>query len=205
MKIFLLIGQLFGYLSLIVPRKVEYQLYLIRRAYITTRKRDIFKTFGNGSLLAPGVKLHTPAYVSIGKNSSIMSHCIIETCPTEIHIPALKIGDNVSLGEYSHITCADKVIIGNGVLTGRFVLITDNGHGKSTEKDADIAPLARKIHSNGPVNIGDNVWIGDKATILPNVTIGKGCIIAANAVVTKDIPEYSVVAGVPAKIIKSLK
>ena len=152
--------------------------------------------------MAPGVKLRAPGNVIVGNNSSIMSHCIVETCPTKGNKPQLVIGDNVSLGEYSHITCADKVTIGNSVLTGRFVLITDNSHGNNSKEVADIAPLARKIHSNGPVHIGDNVWIGDKVTILPNVTIGKGCIIAANAVVTKDIPEYSVAAGVPAKIIK---
>lgn len=205
MKIFLLIGKFLGYLSLIVPRKAEYPWYLIRRAYITARKRSLFKAFGNGSLLAPGVKLRTPAYVSIGKNTSIMSHCIIETCPTDNCTPHMEIGDNISLGEYSHITCANKVVIGNGVLTGRFVLITDNSHGKPTKEEAHLAPLIRKIHSNGPVFIGDNVWIGDKATILPNVSIGKGSIIAANAVVTKDVPEFSVVAGVPARIIKTIE
>ena len=205
MKLFILIGKLFGYLSLIIPNKASYPWYLIKRAYITARKRNQFKQFGKDSLLAPGVKLHTPKHVSVGNNSSIMSHCVIETCPVNGHEPELKIGDNVSLGEYSHITCTNKITIGNGVITGRFVLITDNSHGSSTKKDADIAPLAREINSNGPVCIGENVWIGDKATILPNVTIGKGSIIAANAVVTKDIPEYSVVAGVPAKIIKTIK
>ena len=205
MKIFILIGKLFGYLSLIVPRKMSYPWYLIKRAYITARKRNQFKQFGKDSLLAPGVRLQTPQYISVGKNSSIMSHCIIETYSINENKPNFVIGNNVSIGEYSHITCANKVTIGNGVLTGRFVLITDNSHGNNTKEVADIAPLAREIHSNGPVYIGENVWIGDKATILPNVTIGKGCIIAANAVVTKDIPEYSVAAGIPAKVIKTIR
>ena len=205
MKIFLFIGKLFGYLSLIIPHKASYPWYLLRRAFVTARLKGTVKKFGKGSLLAPGVKLYTPKYISVGKGASIMSHCIIETCPINEDKPHLIIGDNVSLGEYSHITCANKVTIGNGVLTGRFVLITDNSHGNNTKEVADIAPLAREIHSNGPVCIGENVWIGDKATILPNVTIGKGCIIAANAVVTKDIPEYSVAAGVPAKVIKTTR
>ena len=205
MKIFLFIGKLFGYLSLIIPHKASYPWYLLRRAFVTARIKGTVKKFGKGSVLAPGVKLYTPQYISIGNNSSIMSHCIIETCPINEDKPHLIIGDNVSLGEYSHITCANKVTIGNGVLTGRFVLITDNSHGNNTKEVADIAPLAREIHSNGPVCIGENVWIGDKVTILPNITIGKGCIIAANAVVTKDIPEYSIAAGVPAKVIKTIK
>ena len=61
-------------------------------------------------------------------------------------------------------------------------------------------PLYRK----GPVVIEDNVWIGEKASIMPGVHIGKGAIIAANSVVTHDVPAYAVVAGVPAKIVKQL-
>jgi acetyltransferase-like isoleucine patch superfamily enzyme len=64
------------------------------------------------------------------------------------------------------------------------------------------APIKRSLFSKGPVIIGDNVWIGDKATILPGVSIGNGAVIAANAVVTKDVPAYSVAAGNPARIIK---
>lgn len=177
----------------------------MRRAFTTARQKGAFKHFGKTSLLASGVKILTPQNVSIGDNSSIMSNCVIETCPINNKRPELTIGNNVSVGEFSHITCANKIDIDNGVLTGRFVLITDNSHGNSTKENAEIATLSREIHSNGPIHIGENVWIGDKVTILPNVTIGKGCIIAANAVVTKSIPEFSVVAGVPAKIIKTIK
>ena len=205
MKFFLLISKIFGYLSLIIPRKITYPWYIMKRAFVTARLKGGFNHFGKNTLLAPGVKILTPQNVSIGDNSSIMSNCIIETCVTNSKNPELTIGDKVSIGEYSHITCTNRIVIGNGVLTGRFVLITDNSHGNLTEEEADIPPLSREIHSKGPVFIGDNVWIGDKATILPNVTIGKGSIIAANAVVTKDVPEYSVVAGVPARIIKTIK
>ena len=65
-----------------------------------------------------------------------------------------------------------------------------------------IKPNDRDVVSKGPVVIGNNVWIGDKATILPGVTIGDGAVIAVNAVVTKDVPVYSVAAGNPARIIK---
>ena len=205
MKLFILIGKFFGYLSLIIPRKASYPWYITKRAFVTSRLKGGFKYFGTSTSLAPGVKIMSPQNISIGNNSSIMSHCIIETCEVDGNNPQLEIGDRVSIGEYSHITCANKVVIGNGVLTGRFVLITDNSHGNNTKEIADMSPLAREIHSNGPVHIGENVWIGDKVTILPNVKIGKGCIIAANAVVTKDIPEYSVAAGIPAKIIKTIR
>lgn len=92
--------------------------------------------------------------------------------------------------------------IGNGVLTGKWITITDNSHGETDKVSLEMKPTKRPITSKGPVVIGDNVWIGDKATILPGVTIGEGAVIAANAVVTKDVPPYSVVGDNPAKVIK---
>ena len=88
-------------------------------------------------------------------------------------------------------------------MTGRWVTITDNGHGKTDFDNLKIQPDKRKLYTKGPVVIGNNVWMGDKVTILPGVTIGNGSVIAANSVVTKDIPSFSVAAGNPAKIIKA--
>jgi acetyltransferase-like isoleucine patch superfamily enzyme len=96
-------------------------------------------------------------------------------------------------------------VIGNNVLTGPRVLITDNAHGASVDTIIDIAPIERELSSKGPVIIEDNVWIGEGSMIMPNVTIGKCSIIAANSVVTKDIPAYCVAAGSPARIIKTLR
>ena len=73
------------------------------------------------------------------------------------------------------------------------------------ENEMFLPPINRPLFSKGPVVIEDNVWIGDKATILSGVTIGMGAIVGANSVITKDIPAYAVVAGSPAKIIKMLK
>ena len=104
-----------------------------------------------------------------------------------------------------YITAINNITIGNNILTGKWVTITDNSHGEVTLEQMHQDPLKRPVVSKGPVHIGDNVWIGDKATILPHVSIGDGAIIAANAVVTKDVPPYSVAAGNPAKIIKTFK
>lgn len=112
------------------------------------------------------------------------------------------IGNNCSFGAYNHITCANRVAIGDSLLTGKWVTITDNSHGETDKSTLEMRPQERPITSKGPVVIGNNVWIGDKATILPGVTIGDGAVIAANAVVTKDVPAYSVVGGNPAKVIK---
>lgn len=118
--------------------------------------------------------------------------------------PQIIIGQNCAFGDYIHITAIKNITIGNNVLTGRWVTITDNGHGNTNLANLLIAPEERRLVNKGKVVICDNVWIGDKATILPGVTIGKGSVIAANAVVTKDVPAFCIVGGNPARIIKRL-
>lgn len=126
----------------------------------------------------------------------------IDSYGNEKFNPIVIIGNNCDFGDYLHLTCINKINIGNNVLTGRWVTISDNGHGNTDPNSLQIAPSNRKIVSKGPIEIGNNVWIGDKATILSGVNIGDGAVIAANAVVTKDVPPYTVVAGNPAKLIK---
>lgn len=118
--------------------------------------------------------------------------------------PRIEIGDNCNFGEYLHITAINKIVIGSGCLTGKWVTITDNSHGQFVKEQLEMRPIQRPLYSKGPVIIGQNVWIGDKVTILPGVTIGDGAVIAANAVVTKDVPPYSMAGGNPARIIKEV-
>ena len=119
--------------------------------------------------------------------------------------PSMSMGDNSSFGDGGHITCVNEVKIGTGVRIGRKVFITDNAHGASERAMMDIPAHLRPIVSKGSVIIEDNVWIGEMSCIMPDVTIGCGSIVAANSVVTKDVPPYCVVAGVPAKIIKEMR
>lgn len=79
------------------------------------------------------------------------------------------------------------------------VYITDNLHGY---EDINIPPVDQPLKVPGPVIIGDQTWIGERACILPNVKIGRHYVIGSNAVVTKDVPDYSVPAGIPARVIK---
>lgn len=115
--------------------------------------------------------------------------------------PNLIIGSNCNFGAYNHITCTNEVSIGDNVLTGKWVTISDNSHGATDEQSLLVPPISRPIVSKGKVYIGNNVWIGDKATILAGVTIGDGAVIGANAVVTKDVPSMGVVVGNPATTI----
>lgn len=130
--------------------------------------------------------------------------CTGDRC-IQIMSPELTIGEYCSFGAMNHITCCNKITIGNRVLTGKWVTISDNNHGATEIDTIRVQPSRRPIFSKGPIKIGDDVWIGDKATILGGVTIGKGAVIAANAVVTKDVPAYCVVAGNPGKVIRQIE
>lgn len=173
--------------------------------------KSIFRQFhfvGNNSYVDFGLQGCGWKYIDIGVNTNISNDVVLECWDrfNEQHFnPSMSLGQNCHIGSYTHITAIDNVTIGNGVLTGRFVLISDNNHGEASLVDMHIEPFLRKLTSKGPVKIGNNVWIGDKAAILTGVTIGDGAIIAANAVVTKNVPAYSVVAGIPAKVIKVYK
>lgn len=146
--------------------------------------------------------------ITIGNNSTIQSHCILgcwlKYAGVE-YTPTLNIGNNCNIGEHTHISSINKITIGDGLLTGRYVYIGDNSHGELSLEEADIPPIRRTLKSKGPILIGNNVWIGDKCTILAGVSIGDNAIVAANSVVTHDVPSNSVVAGAPAKIVKELK
>lgn len=166
-----------------------------------------FKICGTGNGFQEDIILIHEENISFGENNSVGKCCIISTWPERDgrHFqPEIVIGDSCGIGAYNHLTAINKIIIGNGLLTGRWVTITDNSHGRFDKEELKLIPQDRPMFSKGPVIIGNNVWIGDKATILSGVTIGDGAIIAANTVVTHDIPPYSMVAGTPAKIIKSL-
>lgn len=145
--------------------------------------------------------------IYIGNNTTIQSHCILGCWikyADEKYTSTITIGNNCNIGEHTHITSINKITIGDGLLTGRYVYIGDNSHGGLSKDEANIPPIRRKLVSKGEVVIGNNVWIGDKTTILAGVIIGNNVIVGANSVVTKDIPSNTMVAGVPARIIKSM-
>ena len=129
---------------------------------------------------------------------------IVAECGTNVNIernavfgPLLKIGDNSGVG----INCEiyGPVTIGKNVMMGPEVVIYTSGH---KHNRTDIPMIEQGAETEREVNIGDDVWIGRRVMIMPGIKIGKGVIIGAGAVVTKCIPDYCVVGGVPAKILR---
>ena len=154
-----------------------------------------------GIIIAPH-ELKGLQYISIGGKTVIAKGAIItahDSRGSQKFNPEIIIGDSCCIGEYSHITAIDSISIGDNVLTGRYVYISDHNHGDKSS--LLIPPSARPLSSKGPVIIGNNVWIGEHVCILSGVKIGNNAIIAANAVVTHNVPDNTVVGGVPAKII----
>ncbi len=170
--------------------------------------KQSFAGIGNGvyigwlSQLVGAKYIHVSDGVSIGRGTYL---CAWDNYQGQSFTPEIQIGEKVVIAPFAHITACRHISIGRNTLIGKWVTITDNAHGNSNKECLFTPPLQRNLYSKGAVVIGENVWIGDKATILPGVTIGDGAIIGASAVVTKDIPPYSVAVGNPARIINKTK
>ena len=191
--------------------KLNYLAYGWERLCSILRSLWIKNKIGNiGSHVYFGknAKITNGEYINIGDNCFFNDNIMLSTWPEyngESYKPQIIIGNNCNFGFCNHITSCNNIKIGDNLLTGMYVIITDNNHGDINLSDLLLPPSKRILTSKGSVEIGNNVWIGDKVSILAGVKIGDGAVIAANAVVTKDVPAYSIVGGVPAEIIKIVK
>ncbi|WP_343567419.1 acyltransferase [Sphingobacterium sp.] len=164
-----------------------------------------FKSFHFGSFV------EYPLYLTGGKNIEIGRHVIIgkrlrietfdEYRGAKFN-PFIRIGDFVGINHDCHIGAIECVEIGNNVLIASKVYISDHSHGNTSIEHLLMPPVNRPLVTKGKVIIEDDVWIGEGAIILPGVKIGRGAVVGANAVVTKDVRPYAVVGGVPAKVLK---
>lgn len=166
----------------------------------------LLNSVGTNVLIESPYEIIHPKNISIGNDfhtSRYVKLSTIENYENELFSPKLTIGNNVFINSYSHIACASAVSIGDNVLIAGKVYISDHSHGCSDLCSLKHTPMSRKLTTR-PVVIKDNVWIGESVSILMGVTIGKNCIIGANSLVNKSFPPNSVIAGVPARLIKSI-
>lgn len=155
----------------------------------------LYQHRGRGSKIYHSVRMDTPPYrkFSLGRRSVVESYACINNAVGDVII-----GDHTRIG--LHCTVIGPVTIGSHVNFAQGITITALNHSfEDTAKRIDEQGITTK-----QVVIGDDVWIGTNAVILPGVTVGCHSVVAAGAVVTKDVPEHSLVAGVPAKIIKEI-
>lgn len=139
------------------------------------------------------------AHIEIGASVMIKSQSSLFALGDGPEPPILRFETGCSIGNFNHIAAMRHVVIGKHVLTANNVYISDNVH---EYEDVNVPIMCQKIRFAGSVVIGEGSWIGENACII-GASVGRNCVIGANAVVTRDIPDYSVAVGAPAKVIKT--
>lgn len=196
------IGRLFSYLC---SPKMLYGYTnvasILYAGFVTIR----FQKVGLNFRVYPPIHMNECNNIAIGDNVVLGREVILYTTHEKRKLPYIIIGNNVNIGDYCHISSYNHINIGDNVLIGRYVSIIDNSHGENSEQDICISPAKRSIISKGEIIVEDNVWIGEKVMILGNVVIGRNAIIGAHSVVNRDVPPYTIVAGIPARVVKEIK
>jgi acetyltransferase-like isoleucine patch superfamily enzyme len=139
-----------------------------------------------------------PANLKIGSNCCLERDVSVWLSNDPGADAKLAIGDGVYVGRNTFLGCYQPLKIGDNALIGAYSYITSGNHGFA-RRDVTINSQG---FTGSPIEIGPDVWIGAHVTILPGVVIGKGAILGAGSLVNKDIPEYQIWAGVPAKFIR---
>ncbi|MHB9069490.1 MAG: acyltransferase [Sedimentisphaerales bacterium] len=174
-----------------------------KKAQLYTRLvRSDFGSIGKGSWIVCPFLSFNPKGIYLGENVGIFQNCWLD-CIKEYagtkYNARLEVGDRTSIGSDAHFIACNRISIGRDVVIAQRVYITDNLHGYD---DINKGIMSQPLVHSGPVQIEDQVWLGEGVCVMPNVTIGKHSIIGSNAVVTKSIPPYSVAVGIPAKVIR---
>ena len=178
--------------------------YLERKHKLYTRLvRGSFGAMGKDCTVQATMRCSNPKDIHLGDRVFIGADAWLDCFPEypfsgQKFTPRIEIGDDTMVGYHSHILAVGHLKIGKNVLIADKVYISDNLHGF---EDVSLPPLQQPL-THKPVEICDEVWLGENVCVLPGVTIGKHSVIGSNSVVTKDVPPFSVAAGVPAKIIR---
>jgi acetyltransferase-like isoleucine patch superfamily enzyme len=184
----------------VVIRRAISLLIRLKQLTVSRSKLAYFRAACLGLNLPSGTDIGKGAFLSatdgggiiVGRNVSLGRYSEVVARGGNVTM-----GDNVHLGTGSIVVCTEAITIGSDALIAEYVTIRDQDHEFETAHSTRLAGMR-----TAPIRIGDNVWIGAKATITRGVTIGDNAVVGANAVVTRDVPANAVVGGVPARILK---
>lgn len=205
MKNLIIIEKISLLLSYFYPEHLHRYIQILYKYIYSAKIKRKIGICGETFRVIPPINFKGGYYMRIGKNFRAGRNMILQ-CYNEYeakrYYPHLQIGNNVVIGDDCHIGCINSIFIGDNLLTGTNVYITDHFHGTDRMSEANVPPVKRDLYSKGKVYIGNNVWLGNNVVIMPNVSIGNNVTIGAGAVVTKNLPDNCVAAGVPARVIK---
>ncbi len=156
------------------------------------------------SVISRKVEFKNPERISIGKGVVIRPYGWIAAMINDLPVknafdPWIEIQDGVSIGRFAHITVSNGLIIEKDAMITEGVLISDTIHGY---EDIHQPIIKQRMFNRGPIRIREGAWIGNGARIVGSLTIGRNSVVGANAYVDKDVPDYCVVGGIPAMILK---
>jgi acetyltransferase-like isoleucine patch superfamily enzyme len=160
-----------------------------------------FYAFGRKSMIIPPFRFGHLSSIELGSHVTIHSNCWIQVLKSDENenLPVIKIKDHVAIGMNTTISAVKSIVIEEYVFTARNVYISDHEH---IYDDISVPISRQSIGGVSEVKIGAHTWLGQNSIVLPGVTIGRHCVIGANAVVNRDIPDYTIAVGVPARILK---
>jgi len=165
-----------------------------RRRFEAWRRANNRHSAIHADLLLAG-NLNPFAWISVGPGTEIQRHCFIWIDADEKREPRLQIGSRVFLGQGTHLSVMRSMSIGDNCLIGAYSYLLTNNH----RFDVRTIPIRDQGYTTKPLVLAEDVWIGAHSVIMPGVTIGRGAIIGAASVLTKDVGEYEIWAGIPAK------
>lgn len=178
------------------PFRLSRMLLRILKSYAYRMR---LKNFGHKSQLISPLSLDGKENISIGNRVYVGYKTWLAALPlTGKKSCLLELQDGVTIGHFNHIYATKKIVLEKDVLTADRVYISDNLHGYS---DIHVPIKNQPIIQHGEVVIGEGSWLGENVCVL-GAKVGKHCVIGANSVVTKDIPDYCVAVGAPAKVVK---
>lgn len=165
-----------------------------------------FGKSGRGIAIGDGFQAYAPERIQVGNDVAIANHVTLRAMtaypwsnPPQAFAPEIVLGERCFINNFSQISCVRRVAIGADVLIAENCFIADNNHGYA---DSDLPVRAQPLAAAGEVEIGAGSWIGAHCSIVGNVRIGRHCVVGANSVVTTDLPDFSVAAGAPARVLK---
>jgi acetyltransferase-like isoleucine patch superfamily enzyme len=179
--------------------KVSRAIIKVVRSIRRVRYSATFAEFGRRSILDEPSEIVGRESIAISDGVHIHAYGRLEALNCDEDIVRLRIGSGTVAQRYLHIGAISSVMIGKGCLLASHVYITDHDHDFSNPLEP---PISNRRVIAAPVTIGDYVWLGENVTVLKGVKIGQRSVIGAGSIVTRDVPEFSIAVGSPARVIR---